>query len=98
MSKFRLAVCTGFAASALLLIPAGGASAHVHGITPLFCLDQDNAAKSGAIQTNQTPASAASGGPIAPGVIPINMGGNVTAGEEGAASAPCDGFVELAAA
>ena len=88
MSKFRLAVCTGFAASALLLIPAGGASAHVHGITPLFCLDQDNAAKSfplELIQTNQTPASAASGGPIAPGVIPINMGGNVTAGEEGAA-------------
>ncbi len=39
MSKLRLAVCTGFAASALLLIPAGSASAHVHGITPLLCTD-----------------------------------------------------------
>jgi hypothetical protein len=37
MPKFRLAVCTGVAASALLLIPAGSASAHVHGITPLEC-------------------------------------------------------------
>jgi hypothetical protein len=32
-----MAVCTGFAASALLLIPTASASAHVHNITPLEC-------------------------------------------------------------
>jgi len=39
--KVWLAVCTGFAVSALLLIPAGSASAHVHGITPLPCIPQE---------------------------------------------------------
>jgi hypothetical protein len=89
MSKFRLAVCTGFAASALLLIPAGSASAHVHRITPLLCIPQvpDNA---GADQTDVTPASAANGGPIS-GVIPITMGGNIKPGEGGAGAAVCDG-------
>jgi hypothetical protein len=89
MSKFRLAVCTGFAASALLLIPAGSASAHVHLITPLNCIEQvpDDA---GADQTNGTPASAANGGPIS-GVIPITMGGDIDFGEGGADAAVCDG-------
>jgi hypothetical protein len=89
MSKFRLAVCTGFAASALLLIPAGSASAHVHGITPLGCTTAP--LNAGGNQTNQTPASSTppSEGPISPGPIPINMGGNVTDG--GADAAVCDG-------
>jgi hypothetical protein len=44
----------------------------VHGITPLNCTPApDNA---GANQTDETPAAAANGGPIA-GVIPITMGG-----------------------
>ena len=92
MSKFRLAVCTGFAASALLLIPAGSASAHVHRITPLLCIQEvpDNA---GADETDETLASAADGGPIS-GVIPITMGGNIELGEGGADAAVCDG-VEL---
>ena len=89
MSKFRLAVCTGFAASAPLPIPAGSASAHVHGITPLSCIEQEPALIAGANQTNVTPASAADGGPILPGPIPINMGGNVESG--GADAAVCDG-------
>jgi len=74
MSKIRVMVGTALTVSALVLIPSAAASAHVHGITPLRCTPApDNA---GANQTNETPASAASGGPIA-GVIPITMGGNV---------------------
>jgi len=89
MSKFRLAVCTGFAASALLLIPAGSASAHVHRITPLNCIEQEPD-DAGANETNETPASAADGGPIS-GVIPITMGGNIGLDEGGAGAAVCDG-------
>jgi hypothetical protein len=74
MQKVRLAVGTAVAAAALVLIPAASASAHVHGITPLRCTPAP--ANAGANQTDETPASAASGGPIA-GVIPITMGGNL---------------------
>ena len=75
MSRFRIIACTGLAATAFVFVPVGSASAHVHGITPLRCTPApDNA---GANQTDQTPASAANGGPIQAGVIPINMGGNV---------------------
>ena len=88
MSKFRLAVCTGFAASALLLIPAGSASAHVHRITPVLCTSAP--ANAGGNETNETPASAADGGPIS-GVIPITMGGNIGLDEGGAGAAVCDG-------
>jgi hypothetical protein len=37
MSKLRVAVATGFAASALLLIPAASASAQEPRVTPLDC-------------------------------------------------------------
>jgi hypothetical protein len=92
MSKFRLAVCTGFAASALLLIPAGSASAHVHGITPLGCTSAP--LNAGGNEIIQTEASAVNGGPISPGPIPVTMGGNIDPGEGGADAAVCDG-VEL---
>ena len=74
MPKVRLVAGTVVAAVALVLMPAASASAHVHGITPLRCAPAP--ANAGANQTDETPASAASGGPIA-GVIPITMGGNV---------------------
>ena len=74
MPKIRLMVGSVITAAALVLIPAASASAHVHGITPLRCTPAP--ANAGANQTDETPASAASGGPIA-GVIPITMGGNV---------------------
>jgi hypothetical protein len=68
MSKFRLAVCTGFAASALLLIPAGSASAHVHGITPLECTAAiDNSPET--IGGNQAVGEAAAPAELS-GVIP----------------------------
>lgn len=87
MSRLRLIIGTGVAMSAFLLVPAGPASAHVHGITPLRCTPApDNA---GANQTDQTPASSANGGPIAPGVIPVNMGGNVQLFGEGFDAAVC---------
>ena len=74
MQKIRFVAGTVVAAAALVLIPAASASAHVHGVTPLLCTPAP--ANAGANQTNETPASATNGGPIA-GVIPITMGGNV---------------------
>ena len=74
MSTLRTVVGAGLTASALLLVPVTTASAHVHRITPLNCTPAPSNA--GANQTNQTPASAANGGPIS-GVIPLTMGGNV---------------------
>ena len=86
MTTLRLAAVTTLAAAALLLLPAEGASAHVHGITPLRCTPAPENA--GANQTNQTPAAAANGGPIS-GVIPITMGGNVELFGEGFNAAVC---------
>ena len=86
MSKLRVAVATGFAAPALVLIPVGTASAHVHGITPLNCTSAP--ANAGANQTEQTPASGTAG---LTGVIPITKGGNVELlGGGFGASALCD--------
>lgn len=86
MTTLRLAAVTTLTAAALLLLPASGASAHVHGITPLRCTPAPENA--GANQTNQTPAAAANGGPIS-GVIPITMGGNVQLFGEGFDAAVC---------
>jgi hypothetical protein len=87
MFTLRLASGAILTVAALVLVPAPGASAHVHGITPLRCTPApDNA---GANQTDGTPAAAANGGPIAPGVIPISMGGNVTLFGEGFDAAAC---------
>lgn len=74
MSKLRVMVGTALTVSALVLTPSIPASAHVHAITPLRCTPAP--ANAGSNQTNETPASAANGGPIS-GVIPIVMGGNV---------------------
>lgn len=81
----RLAAA-GAAAAALTALAAPAASAHVHGITPLRCTPAP--AHAGANQTNETPASAANGGPIS-GVIPITMGGNVERFEGGFDAAVC---------
>jgi hypothetical protein len=87
MSRLRMLVGTGIAASALVLIPTSAASAHVHGITPLRCTPAP--ANAGANQTDGTPASATNGGPIS-GVIPITMGGNVPLNGGGFDAAICD--------
>ena len=78
--KFRLVVAAGCAASAIL-IPAGTAYAHVHGVTPLNCISQesDNAGADVAFEENQAGLT---------GVIPITQGGNVTDG--GSDAAVCD--------
>lgn len=55
----------------LIGVPAGAASAHVHGITPL--LQCGNTAVNGANRTDLTPAAAANGGPIT-GLIPRDVG------------------------
>jgi hypothetical protein len=60
-----LAIIGGF-----VLVPAGSASAHVHGITPLRCVGVED---DGANQTDNTPASSANGGPIS-GLIPSTVG------------------------
>jgi hypothetical protein len=87
MSHLRFLACTGAAMTALVLLPTGAASAHVHGITPLRCTPAP--ANAGANQTNVTPASATNGGPIS-GVIPITMGGNVPLNGGGFDAAVCD--------
>jgi len=87
MSALRLILATAFGVAALVLVPAFSASAHVHGITPLRCTPAPENA--GANQTDGTPAAAANGGPIAAGVIPINMGGHVTLFGEGFNAAVC---------
>ena len=67
----------------LLLTMVPAASAHVHGITPLFDLGckVDNTI-TGANQTNNTPAAAANGGPIS-GLIPSTVGNAPLAGGDG---------------
>ena len=57
-------------AGSMVLISAGAALGHVHGITPLLCVGTAN---DGANQTDSTPASAANGGPIF-GLIPRDVG------------------------
>ena len=66
--SIALAVVAGLA----LVLPAGSATAHVHGITPLLqcSVVPENA---GGNQTDTTPASASNGGPIA-GLIPATVG------------------------
>jgi hypothetical protein len=82
MSKFRMAVATGFAASALLLMPAGTASAHVHRVTPLNCTPaSDNAGADVAFVKAADEAGLV-------GVIPITKSGNVIVG--GSDAAVCD--------
>jgi hypothetical protein len=70
MARRTLFVC--LLGGSVVAVPAAAASAHVHGITPLLQCSAvpDNA---GANQTDVTPASSTSGGPIA-GLIPRDVG------------------------
>ncbi len=76
-------------ALALTLASVGIAQAHVHPVTPLGCNPNDNAATSGALRTNTTPAAAVNGGPIS-GVIPRNATPGDQPGEAGRHSSLCD--------
>lgn len=70
----------------LMLIPAGPAGAHVHGITPLRCVGNG---PDGASATDATPAAAADGGPIA-GLIPKDVGNSpLTIGDGGFDTPTC---------
>lgn len=81
----------GILAGTLLLVPAGAASAHVHGITPLLRCGGDLSV-TGANRTDLTPASSLNGGPIQ-GLIPRDVGNApLTVGDGGFnALAPCPG-------
>jgi hypothetical protein len=73
----------------LALASLGSALGHVHGITPLNCLDGDPA-HAGANRTNTTPASSTVGGPIS-GLIPSTVGNASLASSDGGRdAAPCD--------
>ena len=85
--RMRHVAAVSTTVAALVMLPAAAASAHVHGITPLLCTPAP--ANAGADQTDVTPAAAANGGPIQPGVIPFNVGGNVTLFGEGFDAAVC---------
>jgi hypothetical protein len=85
MSKFRLAVAAGCAASAIL-IPAGTAYAHVHGVTPLNCTEAptNSGGNAGARQGVEEAAVQAG----LEGVIPETKSGNEI---DGGSDAPvCD--------
>ena len=68
--RLRRVLLGGAIAVSMVVIPGAGASAHVHGITPLRCV---GVADDGANQTDNTPASADNGGPIS-GLIPSTVG------------------------
>jgi hypothetical protein len=68
------------------LVPVGGASAHVHGITPLLQCSVVPA-NAGANQTDATPASADNGGPIT-GLIPRDVGSAPLTVGDGGFTAP----------
>jgi hypothetical protein len=84
--RLRILIGAGLGVAALVAVPSA-ASAHVHRVTPLNCTPAP--ANAGANQTDQTPASAADGGPIS-GVIPVAMGGNVPLDGGGFGAAVCD--------
>jgi hypothetical protein len=69
-AKLRRVLLGAAIAGSMVVLPGTGASAHVHGITPLRCV---GVADDGANQTDNTPASADNGGPIS-GLIPNTVG------------------------
>lgn len=72
----------GAALVGMFVLPGAGASAHVHGITPLLRCGGDLSV-TGANRTDQTPAAAANRGPIA-GLVPRDVGdAPLTAGDGG---------------
>jgi hypothetical protein len=88
MRVSRRILLAGALVAGLIGVPAGGASAHVHGITPLLVCG--NTAIDGANRTDSTPASAANGGPIA-GLIPRDVGSApITVGDGGFTAAAVD--------
>jgi hypothetical protein len=88
--RSRRILLGGVLAGTMVLVPAGGASAHVHGITPLLRCGGDLSV-TGANRTDQTPA-ASSNGPIE-GLIPRDVGSAPLTGGDGGfdAPAPCPG-------
>ena len=80
--RMRKIVMGAALAGTFVLVPAAGASAHVHGITPLLRCGGDLSV-TGANRTDGTPAAEANGGPIS-GVIPIDVGSSpLTIGDGG---------------
>jgi hypothetical protein len=68
--RCRALIAAVAAVAAMALLPAAPAGAHVHGLTPLNCVGVED---DGANRTDQTPAGAENGGPIA-GLIPSTVG------------------------
>lgn len=89
----RIAIATLLAGLMVLGI-APAAMGHVHGVTPLLELDckVDNSV-TGANATNDTPASAANGGPIT-GLIPSSVGNSSLGFGDGGFGAANDNVCE----
>lgn len=84
----RRLITAALLVTALTLASVATALGHVHGITPLGCMDNDPA-HAGANRTNDTPAASANGGPIT-GLIPRDLGeAPLTGGDGGRHSALC---------
>ena len=89
MRTVKLVAASALIGATWAFVPATGASAHVHLITPLLCTPSP-IEHTGANQTNNTPAAAANGGPIS-GVIPVvRSDGVVQPMAEGFDAAACD--------
>ena len=83
--RSRVAIVSLAIVGGFVLVPAGSASAYVHGITPLRCVGTEN---DGANQTDVTPASTSNGGPIS-GLIPTTVGNAfLVAGQDGGFDTP----------
>lgn len=91
MRPVKLVAASALIGATWAFLPAPAASAHVHLVTPLLCTPSP-IERTGANQTDNTPAAAANGGPIS-GVIPVvRSGGAIQLREGGFDAAVCDHF------
>lgn len=70
-----------------MIVPVGGAAAHVHGVTPLNCGVPANGNAGAAVPFGNVPADVLNGPSL---LIPVNAGGAVAAGGGGKHSVLCD--------
>ena len=89
MRTVKLVAISAVLGATWAFVPATGASAHVHLVTPLLCTPSP-IEHTGANQTDNTPAADDNGGPIS-GVIPVvRSGGAIGLNEGGFGAAVCD--------
>lgn len=86
MRSIRKATLGGLLAATALLTLAAPAGAHVHGFTPLACLEVDSSSSGAAIGFDRAADAAAPMHGETP-IIPRNASGKAPSGGQGAANA-----------